>query len=541
MSIFRDQPKAVWATAFACVVGFMSIGLVDPILTSIAEGLRASPAEVSLLFTSYFFVTSLMMLVTGWVSSRLGGRKTVLLGAALIVMFAGLAGTSTSIAQLVGYRAGWGLGNAFFVVTALSVIVATSRGGTMAAILLYEAAMGLGLSAGPLVGAALGAMSWRYPFFGTAALMGVAFVAIALFLPEQPKPKQKISLGAPVAALRDPGLFTTAVGAMFYYYAFFTVLAFAPFVLQMSAHAVGLIYFGWGLLLAVFSVVVAPRLQSRFSAIGLLSVCLVLFAVVLAAMGFASPLGIAAGVVVSGALMGLANTVFTEMALEVSAVQRPVASAAYNCVRWSAGVVAPITAPLLAATFGTEAAFLAAAAATLIAPAFLVARRRTLGRFGVAPEAAEAAPESAPASAPVVLAAVDGTAADARVLEQAIELARTGGSTVAVVHVCEEEILDGDAADATSIEEADAIVARALERLAAAGVEAQGEVVRASAAKTAAAILAIARALPARTLVLGTRHRRDPSNLVHGSVADTIKRSAGPALTVVMVAERETV
>ena len=26
---FFHQPKAVWATAFACVVGFMSIGLVD--------------------------------------------------------------------------------------------------------------------------------------------------------------------------------------------------------------------------------------------------------------------------------------------------------------------------------------------------------------------------------------------------------------------------------------------------------------------------------------------------------------------------------
>ena len=58
---FFDQPKAVWATIFACTVGFMSIGLVDPILTSIAKGLDAGPAEVSLLFTSYFFVTSVMI------------------------------------------------------------------------------------------------------------------------------------------------------------------------------------------------------------------------------------------------------------------------------------------------------------------------------------------------------------------------------------------------------------------------------------------------------------------------------------------------
>ena len=351
---FRNQPKAVWATAFACVVGFMSIGLVDPILTSIAEGLNATPAQVSLLFTSYFAVTSLMMLVTGFVASRIGGRRAVLLGAALIVLFAALAGTSDSVAQLVGYRAGWGLGNAFFVVTALSVIVATSRGGTVAGILLYEAAMGLGLSAGPLLGAALGAHSWRYPFFGTATLMAIAFVAIWLFLPEQPKPKQKISLGAPITALKNPGLFTTAVGAMFYYYAFFTVLAFAPFVLNMSAHAVGLIYFGWGLsarhLLGGGGAAPAGPLQRHRPSVG------VPRAVRGGAGGdgLSSPLGVAAGVVVSGALMGLANTVFTEMALEVSTVPRPVASAAYNCVRWFAGVVAPFSAPLLAEQFGTD-------------------------------------------------------------------------------------------------------------------------------------------------------------------------------------------
>jgi len=123
-SRFLDQPTAVWATAFACVVGFMSIGLVDPILTSIAAGLNAGPAQVSLLFTSYFLVTSVMMLVTGFVSSRIGARATLILGAGLIVIFAALAGTSGSVRELVAFRAGWGLGNAFFVVTALSVLVA---------------------------------------------------------------------------------------------------------------------------------------------------------------------------------------------------------------------------------------------------------------------------------------------------------------------------------------------------------------------------------------------------------------------------------
>lgn len=42
-SPFR-QPKAVWAVAFACVVSFMGIGLVDPILPALAKDLRATPS-----------------------------------------------------------------------------------------------------------------------------------------------------------------------------------------------------------------------------------------------------------------------------------------------------------------------------------------------------------------------------------------------------------------------------------------------------------------------------------------------------------------
>lgn len=149
------QPKAVWATAGASVVAFMGIGLVDPILPSIAQGLNATPGQVSLLFTSYFLITAVAMLLTGFVSSRIGGRRTLLAGLAFVIVFAALAGTSDTVGQLVGFRAGWGLGNALFVSTALAVIVGAAAGGSAAAILLYESALGLGMACGPLLGAVL--------------------------------------------------------------------------------------------------------------------------------------------------------------------------------------------------------------------------------------------------------------------------------------------------------------------------------------------------------------------------------------------------
>ncbi|MFH9178220.1 MFS transporter [Streptomyces albogriseolus] len=372
------QPKAVWATAGASVVAFMGIGLVDPILPSIAEGLDATAGQVSLLFTSYFLITALAMLVTGFVSSRIGGRRTLLLGLALVVVFAGLSGTSGSVGELVGFRAGWGLGNALFVSTALAVIVGAAAGGSAAAILLYESALGLGMACGPLVGALLGDSSWRYPFFGTAFLMAVGFVCIMAFLKEQPRPARRTSLLDPVKALGHGGLASTAVSAFFYNYTFFTVLAFTPFVLDMSPYRSGAVFFAWGVLLAVFSVIVAPRLQKRLGSLTVLGGSLVLLAVDVLALGHGGHTTAVVCTVLSGALIGVNNTVYTELALGVSDAPRPVASAGYNFVRWFAAAAAPYFAPKIEEWSDVRMPFTVAAVTAVLGALVVLVRRRAL-------------------------------------------------------------------------------------------------------------------------------------------------------------------
>lgn len=376
-SILR-QPKAVWATAGASVVAFMGIGLVDPILPSIAKGLEATPSQVSLLFTSYFLITAVAMLVTGFVSSRIGGRKTLLAGLALVVVFAALSGTSSSVAELVGFRAGWGLGNALFVSTALAVIVGAAAGGSSAAILLYESALGLGMACGPLLGALLGDASWRYPFFGTAALMAIGFVCITAFLKEQPRPARKTSLLDPLKALGHRGLASVATSAFFYNYAFFTILAFTPFVLNMTPYKSGAVFFAWGLLLAVFSVLVAPRLQKRFGSLKVVGASLVLLAADLVILGYGNHTTAIVCTIVSGAFIGMNNTVYTELALGVSDAPRPVASAGYNFVRWFAAAAAPYLAPKIEEWSNIHIPFVVAAAAAVAGALVVWVRRSAL-------------------------------------------------------------------------------------------------------------------------------------------------------------------
>lgn len=356
----------------------MGIGLVDPILPSIAKGLQATPSQVSLLFTSYFLITAVAMLVTGFVSSRIGGRKTLLAGLALVVVFAALSGTSSSVAELVGFRAGWGLGNALFVSTALAVIVGAAAGGSAAAILLYESALGLGMACGPLVGALLGDASWRYPFFGTAALMAIGFLCITAFLKEQPRPARKTSLLDPVRALGHGGLASVATSAFFYNYAFFTILAFTPFVLNMSPYRSGAVFFAWGLLLAVFSVLVAPRLQRRFGSLKVVGGSLVLLAADLVVLGYGDHTTAIVCTIVSGAFIGMNNTVYTELALGVSDAPRPVASAYYNFVRWFAAAAAPYLAPKIEEWSDIHTPFVVAAVAALVGAVVVWVRRAAL-------------------------------------------------------------------------------------------------------------------------------------------------------------------
>ncbi|MFF0556825.1 MFS transporter [Streptomyces sp. NPDC004266] len=384
------QPPAVWATAGASVVAFMGIGLVDPILPSIAQGLHATPGQVSLLFTSYFLITAVAMLVTGFVSSRIGGRKTLLAGLALVVVFAALAGTSDTVGRLVGFRAGWGLGNALFVSTSLAVIVGAAAGGSAAAILLYESALGLGMACGPLLGAVLGDASWRYPFFGTAALMAIGFLCVTVFLDEQPKPARKTSLLDPIRALGHGGLASASAAAFFYNYAFFTVLAFTPFVLNMTPYKSGAVFFAWGVLLAVFSVLVAPRLQRRLGSLTVLGGSLVLLAADVVVLGYGSHTTAIVCTVLSGAFIGVNNTVFTELALGVSDAPRPVASAGYNFVRWFAAAAAPYLAPKIEEWSDVHTPFVVAGGAAVLGAVIVRVRRTALTA-----EAEELAPKHA--------------------------------------------------------------------------------------------------------------------------------------------------
>lgn len=376
LSAVKGQPKQVWITAFAAVIAFMGIGLVDPILLSIAEGLDATPQQTTLLFSSYLAIQVVAMLVTSSASAKFGAKRTVVVGLTLIVVATALCAVAGSIEQLIALRALWGLGNAFFIATALSVIVGAATGGQSGAILLYEAALGVGLSVGPLLGALLGHISWRGPFAGTALLMAAALVLCTLFLRgDAGQARPQVRLLDPLRALGHGGLLRTSLGSALYTAGFFAVLAWSPFVLEWGAIEIGLIFFGWGLCVAVAGVVLAPRLAARFGERHATALAVLGYAALLLVMVVPSKAVLVAAIIVSGLISGLLNTLFTGTAMSVSAVPRPVASAGYNFCRWLGGAAAATLVSHVAVWFGFDRApFLVAAVLSLAAAGLLLVR-----------------------------------------------------------------------------------------------------------------------------------------------------------------------
>jgi MFS transporter, ACDE family, multidrug resistance protein len=376
--LFR-QPPAVWAVAFASMVTFMGIGLVGPILPTISKAMNATPTQTSFLFTSYLVVTAVVMFFTSWLSSRIGTRTTMMIGLGVIAVAAIGCALSQDIGGIIAFRALWGLGNAMFLSTALASIISASGGTAGQAVILYEAALGLGLAVGPLVGGLLGDISWMVPFWGTATLLAIGFVALLVFVRGSGKPAEKSHVAAPFKALATPSILVLSIVAFFYNSSFFVTLAYVPYPLGMSAVGIGLVMTGFGIGLALTSVVIAPRLTHRFSPTRVLAGILIVFAAthVAASQLTGNTPWLVVCVVLLGFEIGAANTVLTEAVMEASDLPRAVASSAYSGIRFFGGAIgAPVGTGL--AVLGAGVPFLFAAATAVVGALLLAIFRRTL-------------------------------------------------------------------------------------------------------------------------------------------------------------------
>ncbi len=332
--------------------------------------------------------------------------------------------------------------------------------------------------------------------------------------------------------------------ALLYNWGFFTMLGYAPYPMELNAHQLGLVFTGWGLLVAAFSVFFAPRLQARFGTAPVLYVNLVGLGIVMAiiAIGVNTPPAVIAAVVVSGAFIGINNTLTTQAVMLVSPVERPVASSAYGFVRFIGGGLAPLVAGKLADATNLSVPFYLGGVAFLLAIVVLASGhtlvtaaekgmvegetvRPSLQRVGATPKAGYQ---------PVIVA-VGGTEDAAEIVDAAAAIARDTGRPLEVVHVRETAVVEQLAIDAEDAEQARSAVLGHLDRLAAQGIAATGQVLTSVGDHAAAGRVLTQHAddVDARIIAVGRSPRGPVAQFADGSFTNTVTHTA--ARTVVLV------
>ncbi|SFL32598.1 MFS transporter [Geodermatophilus ruber] len=182
-----SPPRAGWLLAAllgATVLGTISNNVVNVPLRQITDDLSAPVTQGVLVASATLLVLAVSMPLTGWVSDRLGRRRTIML--ALTVLLAGTVGAALAPGPpwLVAARAVQGLGCALVPVAVMGMLArawpADRRNRVMGG---WGAANGIGQAIGPPIGGLLAdAAGWRSIFWVltpvTVAVLVLAVVVV---------------------------------------------------------------------------------------------------------------------------------------------------------------------------------------------------------------------------------------------------------------------------------------------------------------------------------------------------------------------------
>ena len=215
------------------------------------------PAQLGIVFSSFFFGYAPFCFVGGWASDRIGPKWVLILAMAVWSVFCGMTAAAIGIGTLVLYRVIFGMGEGPFSSTANKMVSSWfPRREQASAVAVANAGTPLGGAvAGPVVGLIAVSFGWRWSFI-VIALIGVAWVVLWSVLatdrPEQnPRvsaaERQEIASGRETAAdaapmlplghyLRRPAVLATAFAFFGYAYILYFFLAWFPSYLTMAQH-----------------------------------------------------------------------------------------------------------------------------------------------------------------------------------------------------------------------------------------------------------------------------------------------------------------
>lgn len=147
---------------------------------------QAATAQLTSIFTTYNWVTAVMLLAFGLLADRYGRKRAFLLGLGLFALGSTGCGLASSIETLLACRVLQALGGAAMAPASLALILAaTSSSNRPQALAIWGTMAGLAAALGPLLGAlVISTSSWRLVFLLPVPFVLLTFIASTRWLQE---------------------------------------------------------------------------------------------------------------------------------------------------------------------------------------------------------------------------------------------------------------------------------------------------------------------------------------------------------------------
>jgi ACS family hexuronate transporter-like MFS transporter len=241
----------------AGVINYLDRSALSVAAPLITKDLSLSPADLGIIFSSFFVGYAMFNFIGGWASDRFGGRRVFAAAMALWSLFCGMTAVATGFTSLLVIRVVFGVGEGPLSAT-INKVVNTWFPHREAASAVGIANCGTplgGAIAGPIVGLMAVTLGWRVAFVAIGVL---GFVWLAFWLKlasETPRDHPAITAeelreieadhADPTAGpssrplgfyLRQPMVLATAMAFFGYNYILFFFLTWFPSYLTMAQH-----------------------------------------------------------------------------------------------------------------------------------------------------------------------------------------------------------------------------------------------------------------------------------------------------------------
>src|ERR1700749_2384507 len=174
-----------WISVGGGMVGtFMAvldIQITNSSLRDISGGIAATPDEGSWISTAYLIGEIITIPMTAWLSRVFTTRWDLLGNIVLFLLFSALCGVSSSLGEMIVFRAGQGFTGGVFIPMALTVIVRRMPKNLLP---VGQAMFGMTATLAPAIGPALGGwltdrFGWQWNFY--VNFIPGAFMFLSIF------------------------------------------------------------------------------------------------------------------------------------------------------------------------------------------------------------------------------------------------------------------------------------------------------------------------------------------------------------------------